>query len=223
VSDARVRDLERRAACGDGRAGSALLVARLRRGALDRADLELRAWAGDPAALRAAAGIEPPGDLGPWVLGLQRFGASPCRRAALAAGRLALAAWESWEAGEFAPGAQIREALDAAAAAGDAPEDEERRGDAHEALAAAERALDGASSLLAYLEAEHGLALEAPWRAHQAGLATLSSVRAALASLETPEDLAGPLNSAAREVAQLLGDQATLQAMRSAALLGPAA
>ena len=53
MTDVRVRELERAATNGDGDAAVALLVQRVRTGALERKDLEIAAYFGDPVAERA--------------------------------------------------------------------------------------------------------------------------------------------------------------------------
>jgi hypothetical protein len=106
MSDARLRDLERRATQGDLDARRDLLQLRLRSGRLDRERLQLTAYLGDvtarevcgdrrwavpPGAARWGTPIAAPLD---WVEGLRAWGKEAAVRAAVAAARVMLEPWE---------------------------------------------------------------------------------------------------------------------------------
>lgn len=94
MSDARLRELERRAAAGDLPARAEWLLARRRAGRLGEGALELLAWAGEPAArlaLGAAAPGPAPGEVGAFALELGRFGPRACVTAGTGAAEAALA------------------------------------------------------------------------------------------------------------------------------------
>lgn len=117
--DERLRGLERRAQDGDLDAAAALVVERIRVGALPRARVALAAHLGAPAALRAL-GVEaaaPTTDLFDWFARLGAFGAPAVVRALVAAARVVLPAFEEEARGDERPA----RALDAAAAWCDAP------------------------------------------------------------------------------------------------------
>ncbi len=120
--DERLRGLERRAQDGDLDAAAALVVERIRAGALPRARVALAAHLGAPAALRAlgAEAAPPTTDLFEWFARLGVFGAPAVVRALVAAARVVLPAFEEQARGDERPA----RALDAAAAWCDAPSPE---------------------------------------------------------------------------------------------------
>lgn len=95
MSDARLRDAERRLAAGEPGARETWLRERLRAGELDAAALRLAAWAGDADA-RRVAGLEalgaPPPDPDGLARALVPFGPRALVVAGIAAGELALSA-----------------------------------------------------------------------------------------------------------------------------------
>lgn len=117
--DERLRGLERRAQDGDLDAAAALLVERIRVGALPRARVALAAHLGAPAAVRAL-GVDPApatADLFDWFARMGACGAPAIVRALVAAARVVLPAFEEEARGDERPA----RALDAAAAWCDAP------------------------------------------------------------------------------------------------------
>lgn len=112
--DERLRGLERRAQDGDLDAAAALLVERIRVGALPRARVALAAHLGSPAAARAL-GVDPApptADLFEWFARMGACGAPAIVRALVAAARVVLPAFEEMARGDERPA----RALDAAAA-----------------------------------------------------------------------------------------------------------
>lgn len=117
--DERLRGLERRAQEGDLDAAAALLVERIRLGAVTRGRVALAAHLGAPAATRAL-GVEaapPTDDLFDWFARLGAFGAPAIVRALVAAARVVLPAFEERARGDERPA----RALDAVVAWCDAP------------------------------------------------------------------------------------------------------
>lgn len=142
--------------------------------------LSLAGYLGDPSARRALA-CEPGEEerIEQWVRGLREWGAQACVRAAVAAARVVLPVWESWEPGELAPRGHPRRAVDATEAwmrvGTDATRDQSTQ-----ALAAAEEVVDGASQVLAAIDQEHrGVVGASAWRAIDAGCAAVAAARAA--------------------------------------------
>lgn len=118
MGDDRRRELERSAAQGDLAARAGLLRERVRVGELREERLSLAAYLEDEASLAALGG--PPlvgaADLEDWVGGLAPWGTEAVLRAAVAAARSALPAWESRPEAELQrPREAPRRAIDAAA------------------------------------------------------------------------------------------------------------
>lgn len=175
MADARLRALDRAAAAGDGAARARGLSERVRQGRLRPERLALAAWLDDPAARRCAGPPErePPRDLGALGAGLEAlFGPDALARAALIGARQALAVWEAWEAGEFAPRERVRAALERCER--DPPEAARR------ALDEAVVAVGHAARLLGSLRAGRE-ALAGAWRHVDAGAAAIEAGRVALA------------------------------------------
>jgi len=120
VSDARGRELGRRAAAGDPLAAAAWLRHRFASGELDLRRLRVAAYLGHPPAVLVyeetltGERLRPsPQTLGKWLRGLTLFGGvAVARRVAVAGGR---AAAPAWEAAEPVDGASHRALVDAAA------------------------------------------------------------------------------------------------------------
>jgi hypothetical protein len=98
--DVRRRELERAAAAGDSRAAEALIHARLRSGELSQQHLQVAAFLEDPLA-RELLGDDAPAPINhanlQWdIRRLKEFGDEACARAAIAAGRAVLPAWDAY-------------------------------------------------------------------------------------------------------------------------------
>jgi hypothetical protein len=149
VTDARRRDLERRARAGDLEAEAQLLIERRRDGEIAPHGLDLLAYAGAPAARMALGPEAPPqpASLEAWVRGLEPWGRVAWVRAAVAAARLLLPLQAERDPRDTRP----REAVEAAEAWLAADTDA-----AIEAAYAAAAALNPAGVLLESLAALQG-------------------------------------------------------------------
>ncbi|MCO5170330.1 MAG: hypothetical protein M9894_28675 [Planctomycetes bacterium] len=136
MSDARLRDLERRwRETGDPDDGAVWLRARLRAGDLDRDRLDLAAYCGHPAAQRLSDRRPPPGDAWDWGEGLVLAEVAPLNPPQASTGRRIRAQTTSWAALGFAREVCAR----ACVAAGEVVLDLARRPEAVEGLDAARR------------------------------------------------------------------------------------
>lgn len=89
VSDARLRDLERRwVETGSPYDGAAFLLERVRSGAMSREQLNTAAYCGDATASIAVGGVTPPGEFVEWYCGLSELGHVVAARAEAAIARL---------------------------------------------------------------------------------------------------------------------------------------
>ena len=114
MADQRLRALERQAAQGDQAAHARWLLARLRAGELSASRLHVAAALGHEPAREALTNRAPAqlGGLNAWEEDMQDWAPDLLVAAALAAGRLGLAAWEERHADDR----RLREALEAAEA-----------------------------------------------------------------------------------------------------------